>query len=120
MVTGLDFSTYYYFAVKVLDEYGNYSDMSNVATGTTLGEPDIDVDPTSMTEELLAGATSSQTLTISNVAEGTLDFEIPEPTLILGSSVMGEYVAIGKDEDDVWYVDGFCRRFTERKHSQTS
>jgi subtilisin family serine protease len=97
---GLDFSTAYYFALKVLDEYGNYSDISNLATGTTLGEPDIAVDPTSMTEELLSGGSSSQTLTVSNVGLGTLDFGIAEPTLILGSSIQGEYVAYGKDEID--------------------
>jgi subtilisin family serine protease len=99
-VHGLGFSTPYYFAVKVLDEYGNYSDVSNLASATTLGEPDIAFDPSSMTEELLSGGTASQTLTISNIGEGTLDFEIPQPTLILGSSVIGEYVQYGKDEVD--------------------
>jgi subtilisin family serine protease len=99
-VHGLDFTTTYYFAVKVLDEYGNYSDVSNLASATTLGAPDIAVDQTSMTEELLSGATSTQTLTISNVGEGTLDFEIPQPSLIFGSSVMGEYVLYGKDQVD--------------------
>ncbi len=99
-VAGLDFNTTYYFALKVLDEYGNYSPISNLVTGTTLGIPDIAVDPTSMTEELISGGASSQTLTVSNIGEGTLDFEVPQPTLILGSSVMGEYVEIGKGEED--------------------
>jgi subtilisin family serine protease len=99
-VHGLDFTTTYYFAVKVLDEYGNYSNVSNLATATTLGEPDIAVDPASMSEELLSGGTSTQALTVSNVGEGTLDFEIPQPTLIFGSSVMGEFVAYGKDQVD--------------------
>jgi subtilisin family serine protease len=99
-VTGLDFSTLYYFAVKVLDEYGNYSPISNLASGTTLGIPDIDVDPTSMSETLLTGGTSTQTLTVSNVGMGTLDYAVPQPTLILGSSVMGEYADIPKGGAD--------------------
>ena len=96
MVKGLDFNTTYYFAVKVIDEYGNYSDVSNVATGTTLGIPDIDVDPVVMSEDLLSGAVSFQTLTIFNVGEGTLDFEIAEPTLILGTVVPGDYLDVPK------------------------
>ena len=34
-VTGLDDSTTYYFALRTLDEVGNPSDLSNVASGTT-------------------------------------------------------------------------------------
>ncbi len=36
-MNGLTFSTPYYFAIKALDEYGNLSPLSNVATATTLG-----------------------------------------------------------------------------------
>ena len=99
-VTGLDFETTYYFAVKALDEYGNAGMLSNVATGTTLGAPDIAYDPTSLTEELLSGETSTQTVMLYNAAEGTLDFTIPTPVLILGTSVMQDYLALGKDEID--------------------
>ncbi|MFZ1945928.1 MAG: S8 family serine peptidase [bacterium] len=99
-VTGLDFSTYYYFAMKALDEYGNAGPLSNVPTGTTLGAPDIAVDPTSLAEELLSGETSTQTVTIYNMAEGTLDFTIPTPALIMGTTVMQDYLEVGKDEVD--------------------
>jgi subtilisin family serine protease len=99
-VRGLDFLTPYYFAMKALDEYGNAGPISNVPFAATLGAPDIDVVPTSLSEELLSGATSTQTLTVYNVAEGTLDFSIPQPTLILGTSVMKDYLALGKDEVD--------------------
>jgi subtilisin family serine protease len=100
MVTGLDFNTLYYFAVKAIDEYGNYSDISNLATGTTLGVPDIDVSPTSLSEDLISGGASVQTLTIFNLGEGTLDFEIAQPTLILGTTVMGDYMDVPKGAVD--------------------
>ena len=81
-VDGLDFNTQYYFAVKVLDEFGNASSLSNLASGTTLGAPDIDATPTSLAEALVTGGTSSQSITVRNVGEGTLDFEVPQPALI--------------------------------------
>ena len=99
-VTGLDFSTDYYFALKVTDEYGNTSGLSNVPTGTTLGIPHIAVDPDSMSADLISGGTETQTLTISNVGEGTLDFDVPQPTLIFGASRMGDYIEYAKDATD--------------------
>ncbi len=96
-VGGLDFSTGYYFAVKGLDEFGNAGPVSNVPMGTTLGPPDIDLSPTSLTETLLTGATSIQSLTLSNLAPNTtLDFEIPLPELITVPTVVSEYVEIPK------------------------
>lgn len=99
-VKGLDFNTTYYFALKVVDEYGNASPISNLASATTLGIPDIAVNPTSMFEELISGGTSTQTLTVYNVGEGTLDFNAPEPVLILGTSVQQEYLEVPKDGTD--------------------
>lgn len=40
-VNGLAPGTVYYFAIKAADEAGNWSVMSNVATATTLGLPDL-------------------------------------------------------------------------------
>jgi hypothetical protein len=74
-VTGLNFNTTYYFAVKVVDEQGNASPVSNSPSATTLGEPRIAVSPDSLAETLLTGAQSVQTLTIRNIGEGTLDFK---------------------------------------------
>ncbi|HEU4930159.1 MAG TPA: choice-of-anchor D domain-containing protein, partial [Candidatus Krumholzibacteria bacterium] len=73
-VGGLDVNTQYYFALVVVDEQQNRSGISNVPDGTTLGAPDMEYAPNSFTENLLTGGTSSQNLTIQNVAEGTLDF----------------------------------------------
>jgi hypothetical protein len=99
-VNGLDFSTDYNFAAKAVDEFGNAGPISNIATGTTLGAPDADVDPTSLTETLLVGATSTQTLTLSNVAEGTLDFVIPLPELVTSPAVQAAYQEFGKGVAD--------------------
>ncbi len=99
-VGGLDFSTTYYFAVKAFDEFGNASPISNLAMGTTLGAPDIAASPTSFTESLLTGETSVQTLTLSNEAEGTLDFSIPGVQFVFSASAPGDYLELGKGEVD--------------------
>ena len=89
-IRGLDFSTTYYVAVKALDEFGNASPISNLATATTLGIPDIAASPLSLSETLLSGASATHTLALSNVGLGTLDFEIPTPQLILASPAVAE------------------------------
>ncbi len=75
-VNGLSFSTGYYFAVKALDELGNPSGISNLATGTTLGPPDVGVAPSSLSADLLTGEKSTQVLTISNTGASELRFEV--------------------------------------------
>ncbi|MFQ6007512.1 MAG: choice-of-anchor D domain-containing protein, partial [Candidatus Zixiibacteriota bacterium] len=79
-VAGLDFSTTYYFALKVRDEWGNASGVSNSPSGTTLGIPDIDISPDTLRDSLLTGGTSVQSVTIRNVGEdpSTLDFFFPQ------------------------------------------
>jgi subtilisin family serine protease len=74
-VKGLDFTTTYYFALRVLDEQSNASPVSNTTSGTTLGIPALTYAPGSFSDTLLTGGTSTHHLTIGNVAEGTLDFE---------------------------------------------
>ena len=78
-VKGLDFSTTYYFALKVRDEWGNASGVSNTPSAATLGIPDIVVSPDSLVDTLYTGDTSTQFLTIRNVGENpsTLDFFFP-------------------------------------------
>ena len=99
-VVGLDFTTTYYLAIKALDEFGNAGPLSPLAMGTTLGAPDIAVSPASMSDALLTGGTSLQTLTLSNVGAGTLDFEIPTPMLLGGPVTMNEYMAFPKGAVD--------------------
>jgi len=73
---GLNFKTTYYFALKVLDEQGNTSALSNSPAATTLGIPIIAVTPDSLVDSLLTGAQSTRTLKINNKGEGTLDFKV--------------------------------------------
>ncbi len=98
-LTGLAFSTNYYVAVKALDEFGNDSPASNSPLGTTLGAPDVAVAPTSLSAALLTGDSAFQTLTLSNVGEGTLDFIIPTPTLLGAPTVQKAYEEVLKGSD---------------------
>ena len=75
---GLGFNTTYYFALRVFDEQGNGSKVSNSPSAATLGKPDISVTPDSLSDSLLTASTSTQILTIYNVGEGTLDFTFPD------------------------------------------
>jgi subtilisin family serine protease len=80
-VHGLAFGIRYYFAIVARDELGNVSPLSNVASGVTLGPPDIAVSPDSLTADLLTGASTSRTVTISNSGVSELAFTISiEPT----------------------------------------
>ena len=99
-VRGLAFDTTYYFAVKVLDEFGNASEISNGTAGTTLGPPEIDVQPTALAEALLTGASSTRTLSLHNIGQGTLDFVIPSPSLVGAPTTIQQSLALGKGEID--------------------
>jgi hypothetical protein len=74
-VTGLDFATTYYFAVKVIDNLGNYSDISNTPTGTTADPPVIAVNPTSLSADLLTGQTEDASFDITNEGTAGSDLE---------------------------------------------
>jgi subtilisin family serine protease len=76
VLSGLQFQTTYYVALKVVDEFGNASGLSNLASGTTQGAPDVDVAPTSLTQSLETGQTAEQTVVLRNTGVGTLDFSI--------------------------------------------
>ncbi len=102
-VGGLAFSTLYYFAIKAFDEFNNTGGISNVATGTTLGAPDITASPTSFSASLLTGATQTQTLTLANDAAGTLDFTVPQPELLFTQPIVHDYVPLAKGQDD-WRI----------------
>lgn len=92
-VTGLISDTTYYFALKVFDEWGNDSGLSNEAMGTTLPPPTGSVAPTFISEALFTGEQATHTVTLSNVGVGTLDFNIPRPAV-------GEPTALGSGGPD--------------------
>jgi hypothetical protein len=98
-VRNLVADTGYYFAVKAFDEWGNAGPLSNIATGTTLPPPTAAVAPTSVSDDLFTGQQSDHPIVLSNVGQGTLDFEIPAP--ILGEPMaIQPYLELGKDEPD--------------------
>jgi len=105
-IGGLTFLTTYHFALRALDEFGNAGPISNLATGTTLGIPDIALTPDSLSETLLTGATSSQTVSVSNAGAGRLDWTAPTPEVLLGMSGLIETAQVyasrtlAKGEDD--------------------
>ena len=80
-VQGLDFSTTYYFGIKVLDEWKNSSGVSNSPSALTLGPPIIQTAPDSLTADLFTGDTVRQMLTINNGGVSELDFEISASAL---------------------------------------
>src|SRR5262245_44389098 len=97
---GLAFTTTYFVALRARDEFGNGGPISNVANGTTLGAPDLLASPTSFSATLLSGASTSQSLTLSNTGPGTLDFTIPTPELAFSQAPPFQYMPIGKGESD--------------------
>ena len=86
-VTDLPLETTYWFAVRVRDEYGALGPLSNVATGATVGIPDIDLDPTSFALALGLPYAASRTLVVSNLGSGSLDITIPTPEILLAAAV---------------------------------
>jgi len=103
-VRNLNASTPYFFAVKAFDEWGNAGPLSNIATGTTLPPPTGQVAPTSVSSSLLTGQHSDHVVILSNIGDGTLDFDIPAPTLGEPMSV-NPFLDLGKDETDPRHGD---------------
>lgn len=75
-VTGLLGVTTYYFAITSTDRWGNTSNLSNIASGTTNEGPVLVLDANSqeinLAIDVTAGTTASHDITISNEAAGIL------------------------------------------------
>ncbi|MGH9866947.1 MAG: choice-of-anchor D domain-containing protein [Candidatus Polarisedimenticolia bacterium] len=76
-VRGLQASTTYHLALKAIDDSGNQGPISNNVMGTTLPPPTISSTPADFSVSLRTGQTGARTLTLANVGDGTLDWEIP-------------------------------------------
>ena len=92
-------STLYYIALRVLDDVGNPSPISNVASGTTLGPPTIQVTPSSIAESLLSGAHVDLPVALANAGQGTLDFTITEDRTN-ATVIAHDYVPIARGSAD--------------------
>ncbi|HET9482029.1 MAG TPA: S8 family serine peptidase, partial [Candidatus Polarisedimenticolia bacterium] len=96
-VKGLDYETFYYFAIKAFDEWGNAGPISNIATGTTLPAPTAGLSPTAISDALFTGQTADHTVMLRNDGVGTLDFTIPDP---LVSEPLAVYPDLPLDKDE--------------------
>lgn len=78
LVDSLEFSSTYYFAVRAFDFWGNASEISNVAVGTTWIAPQIQVVPDSISHTIFNQTTITDTVTISNItsSSSTLKFKV--------------------------------------------
>ena len=114
-IAGLDPSTLYYLAIKVLDEHGNASEISNVVNVTTLGPPVISVWPESFTIEMESDETTTQVLSISNSGPGALEFELSAGESWLTFAPPSGSVVSGGNQDVTLTIDatGLC----EPEHS---
>jgi len=77
-VSGLSFNTTYYFAIRSMDIWNNWSEISNSPNGTTLAKPIIAVSPDSLNLFKPKDITFSDSIRISNTnpQPSTLDFTI--------------------------------------------
>ncbi|WP_337865971.1 T9SS type A sorting domain-containing protein, partial [Ignavibacterium sp.] len=77
-VTGLPFSSTFYFAIRSNDRWNNFSNVSNSASGTTLAAPVISVNPASMLKVLMPNTTVIDSITVSNTSASasTLNFTV--------------------------------------------
>ena len=77
-VSGLDFATAYHFSIKSSDMWGNWSIISNPASGITWGAPQISVNPVSINHVISPQTTIIDSITISNITTlpSTLDFSV--------------------------------------------
>ncbi len=98
-VTGLNVNTKYFFALVAEDEQGNRSWLSNLPNGTTLGAPNLAFFPASFEENLLTGGTTTETLTIRNIGEGTLDFTFGSSPIFLHANPPSGRVWAGESMD---------------------
>ncbi len=99
-VRNLAASTFYYFALRAIDEWGNRGPVSNVATGETLPPPTGQVDPSAFNEALFTGQQVDRVATLTNVGLGTLDFTIPPPSIGQPLSAPPPPLDLGKDDVD--------------------
>ncbi|WP_052692070.1 S8 family serine peptidase [Teredinibacter purpureus] len=75
MVEGLSPSTQYYFALRGIDQNGNASLLSNSVEVTTLIEPVLALEQSSLEFNLAEGTEDVATITLSNVGEAMLNYQ---------------------------------------------
>ncbi len=78
VVKSLQFSTTYYFAIRSRDVWGNWSQISNTVSGTTLGAPVIALSEDSLSHTLQTGQTLVDTIFVLNQSTqpSTLNYNV--------------------------------------------
>jgi hypothetical protein len=80
-VTGLEFSTKYYFALKVRDRQFNFSPVSNVVEATTPGAPEISMPENAVVQKLFPGSVGTRSWQIRNDGGSDIYYRIIKDTL---------------------------------------
>lgn len=94
-VTGLEYSTHYYFALKVRDRQFNFSLMSNLTEETTPAAPEIVLPEETVTQKLFPGSVGTRTWQIQNTGGSDIYYRIIKDTL----STLARERRLG------WYAD---------------
>ncbi len=113
-VEGLEGNTVYYFALKAVDEAGNVSAMSNVASTSTLVKPPAPIEDLSVQEKTSASVTLSWTATGASGHQGTAasyelrhsPFPISESTFLDAAAVAGVLAPAAAGTAETFTVTG--------------
>jgi len=81
IIKDLEFSTQYYFALKVRDRQFNFSGLSNVVTATTPGPPEILINEPAVVQKMFPGSIGARPYTITNSGASDIYFRILKDTL---------------------------------------
>ena len=102
-IINLDFSTIYYFAMKVRDRQFNFSGISNVVQSSTPGAPEIFLDDNTVVQKIFPGSAGSRTYTIQNSGASDLYYEIRKDTLTPANRAMdtGDNEGEGRSAGDI-------------------
>jgi hypothetical protein len=76
VVKDLDFSSRYYFAMKVHDRQYNVSGLSNVADATTPGPPEIAIQETAIEQKIFTGSVGTRNWNIENTGASDIYYRI--------------------------------------------
>ena len=99
IVTGLSFNSTYHFAIRSRDTWGNWSLISNPASGTTWIAPSIHTDPDSLHRAMISNTTLTDTIELSNISLGnsTLDYQIALENNTFPKGLLNFYLIPKKD-----------------------
>jgi hypothetical protein len=92
-VKNLEFSSNYYFAMKVRDRQFNYSGLSNVSQSATPGKPQITLEEPALVQKLFPGSVGTRLFTIQNNGASDLYYQVKKDTasVLKGARKLGDY-----------------------------